>query len=299
MHERLAEPCDLAPLHLGESCRFDEVSGELLFVDVFAGDFYRARPEGRTLAVRERIHLDGHLTALAPVAGDGGGWIVALTRALCYLAPDGTLSELAGPEHHNAPHVRLNDGACDSAGRFWIGSMAYDARPGAGSLYRFSEDTGIEKVRDGVTISNGIGWSGDDRTMFYVDSGAATIEAFAFDAGRGTLGERRLVAQLDAAREGVPDGLCIDAEDNLWVAIWGGHEVRRYSPAGELLERVRVPVAQPASCALGGANGTTLYITTARDGRSPDELAAEPDSGRLFCCDVGVAGRPLNRFVRR
>lgn len=299
MDELVAEPCDIAPLELGESCRWDEQRAELLFVDVLAGDFYRARVAGRELDVLERRHLEGHLTAVAPVAGDQGGWIVALTRSLCYLAPDGSLTELAGPEHHNAPHVRLNDGACDSAGRFWVGSMAYDSRPGAGSLYRFSEATGIEKMRGGVTISNGIGWSGDDETMFYVDSGAATIEAFAYDARSGQLGERRLVAEFDAALEGVPDGLCVDAEDNLWVAIWGGHEIRRYSPAGERRETVRVAAAQPSSCALGGPSGTTLYITTARDGLSAEQLAAEPDSGRVFRCEVGVAGRPLNRFRRR
>lgn len=296
MQRERAEPIELGLFELGEGCRWDGDAGELWWVDVLAGDFYRARADGADLELVARTHLAGHLTCVAPVAPPGEGWIVSLTRSICHLLPDGSLRELAGPEHHNAPHVRMNDGVCDRRGRLWVGSMAYDNEPGAGSLYRFSMEDGVVTIRTGVTISNGIGWSPDGTTMYYVDSGAATIEAFEFDEEEGRVGAVRLVARLDADREGVPDGLCVDAEGALWVAIWGGGAVRRYSPDGELLGVVEMAATQPSSCAIGGADGATLYVTSARDGMSPSALAADPHAGCLFACPIGVAGLPLNRF---
>jgi sugar lactone lactonase YvrE len=128
--------------------------------------------------------------------------------------------------------------------------------------------------------------------MYYVDSGPGTVYAFDVDE-RGEVTHRRVLIQFDVANEGTADGLCMDKEGNLWLAVWGGYEVRRYSPFGEQLARVRISTAQPSCCTIGGANGTTLYITTAREDMSDEQLAAEPDAGRVFAVDVGVAGRPL------
>jgi sugar lactone lactonase YvrE len=170
--------------------------------------------------------------------------------------------------------------------------MAFSAEVGRGSLYRFHESSGVETVVANVTISNGIGWSNDLRTMYYVDSGPGTVYAFDVDE-HGDVSEQRVLIQFDVPNEGTADGLCMDKEGNMWLAVWGGYEVRRYSPAGEQLAHVRISTAQPSCCTLGGANGTTLYVTTAREDMSEEQLAQEPDAGRLFAVDVGVTGRPL------
>jgi sugar lactone lactonase YvrE len=193
------------------------------------------------------------------------------------------------------PKMLLNDGAADPWGSFWVGSLAADEEPGRGSVYRFSPSTGAQSMFGDVTVSNGLGWSPDRSTLYYVDSGPGTIRTFDVD-GRGDISNPRLFAQFDIATEGTPDGLCIDDEGFLWVAVWGGYEVRRYAPTGELEARVSVSTAQPSCCAIGGTNGTTLYITTAQEGMSAAQLDAEPDAGRLFAVNVDVPGRPLETF---
>jgi sugar lactone lactonase YvrE len=189
----------------------------------------------------------------------------------------------------------LNDGAADPWGAFWVGSLAADAEPGRGSVYRFRQSTGASTMFNGVTISNGIGWSPDRRVMYYVDSGPGTITSYDVDH-RGEISHPRPFAHFDVATEGTPDGLCLDAEGYIWVAVWGGYEVRRYAPSGEVVARVRVATAQPSCCAIGGANGTTLYITTAQEDMPASQLDQEPDAGRLFAVDVGVSGRPLDPY---
>jgi sugar lactone lactonase YvrE len=186
----------------------------------------------------------------------------------------------------------LNDGSADPWGRFWIGSFAINEEVGRGSLYRFHESSGTETVMANVTISNGLGWSADARTMYFVDSGPGTVCAFDVDAN-GDVSNQRVLVQFDVTNEGTPDGLCMDAEGALWLAVWGGYEVRRYSPSGEQLARVQISTAQPSCCTIGGANGTTLYVTTAREDMSDELLEREADAGRLFTVDVGVAGTPL------
>jgi sugar lactone lactonase YvrE len=131
--------------------------------------------------------------------------------------------------------------------------------------------------------------------MYYVDSGPATIHAYDVD-GNGEISDARLFAQFDTATEGTPDGLCVDEEGCIWVAVWGGYEVRRYAPTGEVVARVGVATAQPSCCALGGANGTTLYVTTAQENMAASQLDNEPEAGRLFAANVGVTGRPLDTY---
>lgn len=173
--------------------------------------------------------------------------------------------------------------------------MAYDAQPRMGSLYRYDEGAGTQTVLRDLTISNGLGWSLDRRTMYFIDSGPGVVYAFDVDEN-GNISNQRTLVQFDQASDGVPDGMCIDAEGALWIALWGGYQVRRYSYIGELLARVDIPTMQPACCAIGGSNGTTLYVTTAREDMSSEQLEFEPDAGRLFCIDVGIPGVPLNSF---
>lgn len=294
MQEYVATPCTTDVYELGEGCRWDEVRDELYWVDILTGRFFRAKVDGTQVEIVAQYSVEGFLSAVAPIDDRGRGWVVAVNQSIALLDESGSLREVARPEAHRESEVRMNDGAADPWGRFWIGSMAFDGGEGQGILYRYQESTGTETVSGGATISNGLGWSPDRSTMYYVDSGPATLSVFDVD-DVGEISGRRVLVQFDK-REGDPDGLCVDADGAIWVAVWGGYQVRRYSPEGEPLAQVHLSTAQPSSCAIGGANGTTLYITTAREDMSEAMLSAEPDAGRLFCVDVGVMGLPIASY---
>jgi sugar lactone lactonase YvrE len=290
-----AEPSNTDVYFLGECCRWDEVRGELYWVDVHEGHFYRAKADHTTIEVVHRYDLDGNVSALAPLVDRNDGWMVAMNRSLWLLDESGQLREIAELEGDVGDAMVLNDGAADPWGSFWVGSMAANEEPGRGSVYRFRPSTGAQTMFGDVTISNGIGWSPDRSALYYVDSGPGTIHSYDVDS-RGEISNPRVFAQFDIATEGTPDGLCIDSEGYIWVAVWGGYEIRRYSPAGELVARVSVATAQPSCCAIGGSNGTTLYITTAQEDLPASTLDNEPDAGRLFAANVGVTGRPLDPY---
>ena len=297
MKEFVADVCSSAPDFLGECCRWDEVHSELMWVNQSSGpgQVYRAMVEGTRVTVVRRYELPGSPSAFAPLSDPDQGWIVAMDQSLVLMDREGSLREVAVPEAHHGRDVHTNDGAADPWGRFWIGSMGNAADDGLGSLYRYDAREGLTTVMEGLTISNGIAWSPDRATMYHVDSGPGTIRAYDVDES-GELSSPRVFAQFDVAREGTPDGICLDENGALWVAVWGGYEVRHYSPQAELLGRVRLDTAQPSSCALGGPDGTTLYITTAQEDMSAEQLAAQPHAGRLFCASVGVRGLPLASF---
>jgi sugar lactone lactonase YvrE len=281
---------------LGECCRWDEVREEVSWVDVPAGRFYRARAAS-DLTILHTYQVEGYVSAVAPFADRSRGWIIALNQSISHLAESGEVHELAQPEARHAPDVRMNDGACDPWGRFLVGSMAFDVAAGRGSFYRFESGGTVETLFTNVTVSNGVGWSPDARTMYYVDSGPGTIETMSV-GDNGALGERKPFLRFDPAQVLTPDGLCVDEEGCLWVAFWDGGEVRRFSPRGEQLARVVLPVSRPTCCALGGETGTTLFITSAWEGLSDQQLSLQPDAGRLFSVDVGVRGLPINTFAR-
>ncbi len=292
-----AVPCTTERYFLGECARWDEVREELLWVNVApgTGQFFRAHVEGAEVEVIAHYDLPGTLTAVAPLESRDEGWIIAVDDSLLVLREDGSTRTLASPEARHHGEVRTNDGAADPWGAFWIGSMARDKTVGRGSLYRFHESRGVETVREHLTIANGIGWSPDARTAYHVDSAPGVIVAFDVDE-RGNLNNERLFARFDVATEGAPDGLCVDEDANVWVALWGGREVRQYSSRGEQLATVAVDTLQPSSCALGGPRGTTLYITTAQEDMSPQQLEEDRHAGRLFACEVGVRGLALNPY---
>jgi len=280
---------------LGEGPRLDPRTGEVLWVDILAGRLHRCRLTGGQLHTEAVIDVGRHLGAVAPVEAAGSGWLVAAGQGFARVAGDGTVTVLAEPEAGGAPpRTRMNDGACDPQGRFWAGSMAYDETPGAGTLYRMDRDGTVSAVVTGVTISNGLGWSPDGATMYYADTGAATLDAFDFDPERGDLDRRRTLVRFEG--DGVGDGLCVDDEGCVWVAMWGGAQVRRYGPDGRLLTIVPMPVSQPTACCFAGPDRTTLVVTSARDGLAPEALAAQPDAGRVFVVDAGVGGPPATPF---
>ena len=282
---------------LGECARYDEVRGELYWVNVApdGGQFFRAAADGPSVSILAHYDLPGSLTAVVPFANRSEGWLVACDDSILHLREDGSTTVVASPEAHNQGAVRTNDGAADPWGRFYIGSMARNAATGRGSLYRFHENTGVETILIGLTIANGIGWSPDERTMYYVDSGPGLLWAFDVTA-EGTPEHQRVFASFDVPNEGTPDGLCVDVDGHVWVALWGGYEVRRYAPDGTHVASVSVDTAQPSCCTIGGATGTTLYITTAQEDMSEAQLVAEPNAGRLFAAEVGVRGLPINPY---
>jgi sugar lactone lactonase YvrE len=180
----------------------------------------------------------------------------------------------------------MNDGGCDPQGRFYCGSMAYDTSPGAGSLWRLDPDRSVHKVLDGLTIANGLVWSLDGQTAYHVDTPTGRIDRHEFDAEAGTLHGRTTVVEISG---GEPDGMTIDAEGGLWVALWRGSAVHRYDATGELTEVVEVDALQVTSCAFGGASLDQLIITTSRYGLSAGE---DPLAGSVFVAEPGVCGVP-------
>jgi sugar lactone lactonase YvrE len=282
---------------LTEGPRWVADRGELIWVDILQSQLHRSTlgADG-LLQTPSTVQLDRHVGAGAPAVR--GGYVVAAGTGFLFADAAGTVRELAQAPTGGSD-VRMNDGACDPQGRFWAGTMAYDESPGAGVLYRLELDGRCSTVLTGLTISNGIGWSPEGTTMYLADSGPGTVDAFAFDPATGDLGQRRTVVQIEDS--GVaPDGLTVDHAGNLWVALWGGGELRRYRPDGTLLTAVAVPVDRPTSCAFGGADGGTLFVTTARHGLDQASLDRQPDAGRVLRIDgLGITGPPCAPYRGR
>jgi sugar lactone lactonase YvrE len=250
---------------------------------MLAGDVLSLAADG---AVRRR-HVGRVAAAQRPRRG--GGAIIAVERGFTLEDADGTLTPLEPV--WSDPGVRMNDGGCDPDGRFWCGSMAYDQRPGAAALYRLDPDGSVRTVLEGVTVSNGLDWSPDGSLAYYDDTATHRVDVFDYDRAAGLTGRRPFVHLPDEAN---PDGLTVDAQGGVWVALLGGGAVHRYSPDGVLDEVVELPTPQVTACTFGGPRLDQLFVTTSREGLSPDE---DPLAGALFRADVGVAGLPVREFA--
>jgi sugar lactone lactonase YvrE len=279
-----------------EGPAWDGVTGSLLWLDQHVGDVLLGEwnPAAGTLTPTRSFAVGTSIGAAVPAREPTDGWLLAAGRGFARLGTDGAVQRLAEPEEGTPGRIRMNDGKCDAQGRFWAGSMSEDGVQGAATLYRLDPDLTLTAVLRGVTISNGLAWSADGGTLFHADTPTQRIDAFTV-TGDGTLRDRRTVVHLPDG-VGLPDGMCIDGEGALWVAMWGGHAVRRYSPAGELLAVVEVDAAQVISCCFGGPQLDTLFITTSQEGLDDAARAADPQSGRLFAAAVGVCGEPAARF---
>ncbi|MPZ97481.1 MAG: SMP-30/gluconolactonase/LRE family protein [Propionibacteriales bacterium] len=270
----------------GEGPVWHDGWGGLRWVDMLAGDILAL--DSATGEVR-RHHVGDVVAALRPRAT--GGAVLALERGFALLDAAGLEAGLPlRPlgEIWPDPAVRFNDGGCDPQGRFYCGSMASDAAPGRGALYRLDADGSVTTVLTGVGVSNGLAWSADGTTAYYVDTATQCVDAFDYDQVAGLTARRTLVRVDDA--DGAPDGLTVDADGHLWVALWGGSAVRRYAPSGRLDGVVELPVSQVTACTFGGPGLAVLYVTTSRQGIDP---ATQPASGALFRADVGVGGLPV------
>ncbi|TKK91615.1 SMP-30/gluconolactonase/LRE family protein [Herbidospora galbida] len=268
---------------LGEGARW--VDGRLVFVDILAGRLLTVSPDEPGPA-EELFRLDVPLGAVAPVRDRPGQWLAAAGQGFALLdEKDGSVTWLDRPA---PPTSRMNDAVCDPAGRMWAGAMPYDSTPGAGVLYRVGHDLTVTPVRTGLTIPNGPAFTADGRTMYLADSAEGRIDRHDVDPGTGDLGAPAVFATID---QGGPDGMTVDADDHLWVAVWGGSQVRRYTPAGRLDRVVDVPTPQPTSVCLTDGR---LFVTSAALGLTD----APPHAGALFAAEGMPPGRPAAPFVR-
>ncbi len=273
---------------LGEGPYWVPEEGRLLWVDIEGGKLHQTDvASGAT--VSDRLDL---VSAAFPVLG--GGILAAAGNRLTLLAPGQPGQPWQRRPVAQAPardDVRFNDGAVDPAGRVWIGSMHKGETEPAGELYRLDPGGVLTPVAKGAIVSNGLGWSPDGSRLYYSDSGLQRVDMFDYDPAAGEASGRRVFADLRDA-PGTPDGLTVDADGCVWVAMWGGGALRRFTPAGRQDAVLPVPVSQPTSCAFGGRDLSELYVTTARVGLGEDELAAQPLAGRLLRFRPGPVGLP-------
>ncbi len=264
----------------GEGPIWDHIAGCLRWIDMLNGDVLTLASD----ATVSRRHVDTVAAAIRPRIG--GGLVVAVERGFALLDANGTIEVL--PELWTDPSVRMNDGGCDPQGRFYCGSMAYDAAPGRGNLFRLDLDGTAALVLEGVTISNGLAWRANGTEAVFVDSPTHRIDILDFHAATGTFGDRRTLVEIDSTL-GSPDGLALDAEGAVWVALWEGGAVHRYLPDGTLDAVLSVPVRNVTACALHDGD---LFITT-----SAVDTPGNPLAGAVFRAEVGVAAAPIGAFA--
>ncbi|HEY8239065.1 MAG TPA: SMP-30/gluconolactonase/LRE family protein [Candidatus Limnocylindrales bacterium] len=270
-----------ADCELGEGPVWDARSGRIVWIDIPGRRVHLHDP---TTGATESMATPLDIGAIVPRRA--GGFMAALQDGFWILG-DGPARRVATvPE--GRPEIRFNDGKCDPQGRLWAGTMPYDEVSPVGCLYRLDRDGSVARILDGVTISNGLAWSGDGTTMYYIDTPTRRVDAFSYDAATGDIGDRRVAIEIPESA-GWPDGMAIDVEDGLWVALWGGSAVHRYVE-GRLDRVVALPVSQPTSCAFGGPNLDELYITSAWTGLDPAARRDEPLAGGLFRIRPGVRG---------
>jgi sugar lactone lactonase YvrE len=248
---------------LGEGPTWDAAAGRLIWVDILGSRVHTYDPATGRRTVRR---TEQHVGAAKPRAG--GGLVLNLRDGVGLVDPDGSFRWL----HRDVvPGRRGNDAAVGPDGSLWAGTMRYDEAPGGGTLSRFTGEGAVETVLDAVAVSNGTGWSPDGRLMYYIDSPTRRIDVF--DAAEGRVSGRRPLAEIEEDA-GFPDGLTVDADGCVWVALWDGGAVRRYTPDGALDRVISLPVRRPTACAFGGADLTDLYITTACTGlEAPSPLS--------------------------
>lgn len=273
----------------GEGPAWDAAVGRLIWVNITASTVYEFRSDSGL----RHWDVGEHVGAAVPRAS--GGLVLAVRSGFVALGEDGSRTPLASVEADN-PETRMNDGKCDPQGRFWAGTMAYAETQNAGSLYRLDLDTSVHTMVAPVTISNGLGWSPDGTVLYYVDTPTGGVDAFAFDGGTGAITGRRRAITIDPA-DGSPDGITVDDDGGIWVALWGGGAVRRYRPDGSLDVIIELPATQVTSCAFGGTDGGDLFITTAAAGLTPQQQAEQPQAGGLFRCRPGVTGPPATPYA--
>lgn len=277
---------------LGEGAFWNAATQELLWIDIERKQLHLFNPatnKNRSFPTPSRIGtvVPSGLGRVLVALEDGMYWLDTNTGAL----------ELFTAVEADLPENRFNDGKCDPAGRLWVGSMHLQQKKGKANLYKIESDGTATKMLDNLTISNGIVWTKDAKTMFYIDTPTSTIQAFDYDKTTGTISNGRVAVQVDQAL-GFPDGMAIDEEDMLWVGLWNGNALGRFNPkTGALISKVEVPAHNVTACAFGGKDLDVLYITTASVDMSDAERAAFPDAGSVFKVKLDIKGVESPHFL--
>lgn len=288
------------PALLGESPMWHPVEQALYYCDIPGHKLHRFDPLTKAL---DTWAFDTDVASCAPATG--GTLVLAMRDGVWRFDPaTGRRTELAGPPYDPATE-RFNDGKCDPGGRFWCGTIYEPRKPALAALYRLDPQGTLTRQADGVTVSNGLGWSPDGRTMYWSDTTSHTIFAMDFDPASGAPLQRRVFASFERKQDGQaldtyggrPDGAAVDTQGNYWVAMFEGSRLLQLSPQGQVLREVRLPVRCATMPCFGGADLRTLYITTSREKRPADELAAQPWAGCVLQMRVEVPGLPANSYA--
>ncbi len=276
---------------LGEGPIWDDATNTLVFVDCNCGRIYRLDPAEKRIS-----SIDVGSTIGVAIPRRSGGFVASSVDGLLSVDENTGDVALLVPIERDLPDNRMNDGKCDSRGRLWSGTFSIRFEPGAGTLYRIDADLSVTPAVAGVRVSNGIAWSPDERLVYFIDTLSRGIDVFDYDIEAGLMSNRRRFVEIDRDI-GLPDGLTVDEEGCVWVALFNGSQVRRYSPEGNWIGVVSLPVARVTSCNFGGPDLQDLYITTADFSLHDDGNPHEPEAGFLFRCRPGVRGMLSHRFA--
>ena len=275
--------------NVGEGPFWDAAEQKLYFVDIVNKQVKIYYPATQSV---DTVQFEQEISAV--FLDQTSELIVAARDGIFTASRDGVLETLLAPIKIEDPSIRTNDAKCDSHGRMWVGTMAFDFTEGAAALFTFDSKTLKELVHD-LTVSNGIGWSLDQTKMYFIDSVTKRVDIFDVDLERGELKNRRVFVSLTDL-DAFPDGLTTDGEGGVWVALFGGGEVRRFDANGNLTHIVELPVRQVTSCCFGGEDMSELFITTAQNGMDSDALSREPLAGSLFRAETSFKGSKSNRY---
>lgn len=270
---------------LGEGAIWNPETGEFYWVDIEGKQFHIYNPKTK---VNQSFATPSRIGTVVP-SGENEV-VVALEDGIFKFNTKSDKFTLLSDVEADMPENRFNDGKCDPNGNLWVGSMHFEQKPFKANLYKVEPDGKAAKMMDSVTISNGIVWTSDKKTMYYIDTPTARIRAFDFDVATSTISNERVAVEV-SPEIGYPDGMAIDAEDMLWVGLWNGNAVARFNPkTGALIAKIEVPAHNVTACAFGGENLDILYITTASVDMTPEEITKYPLAGSVFSYKPGVKG---------
>lgn len=279
---------------LGEGPVWDPKRKVICWVDILQGEIHEYSPQSK----EHHIIAVGQMVGAAVLCSDGN-FLAALKNGFGFVnRATSEVTMIANPESH-IPGNRFNDGKCGPDGRFWAGTMSHTDEPEEGSLYVFDRDQSVTKKISNVSISNGMAWSLDHKTFYYIDTPTYTVVAYNYDKSSGEISKKRVIINIPK-EDGSPDGMTIDSEGMLWIAHWDGWQITRRNPnTGNKLLSIPFPAARITSCAFGGDDLQDLYVTSARTGLTHDELASQPLAGSLFVIkNIGYKGLAGAEFAR-
>jgi sugar lactone lactonase YvrE len=270
---------------LGEGSFWNYETQELYWIDILSNQLHIYNPKTKA---NRTVTTPSNIGTVVPI--DGSKAVVALQDGIYILNSNTGETTLLSDVERDIPSNRFNDGKCDPSGRFWVGSMGYEQLPNDANLYMIDSKGEATLQLDSVTISNGIVWSKDKTKMYYIDTPTLEIKAFDYDNASGAISNQRVAVKINDSL-GFPDGMAIDEQDKLWVGMWNGNAVICFDPiTGNVISKIEVPAKNVTSCAFGGKNLDTLYITTANVGMTEEEQAKYPLAGSIFKAVPGVKG---------